>query len=214
MNTLKQLAHSHKALLLIGAVCMFLISFRIMYTGRITFIFLVWNLFLAFVPYYVSLMMRKNHSKWSLFIYGGIWLVFFPNAPYLITDFIHLPLRTSPTFWFDLSLLTMFSIAGFVLAILSLHHIHALINQLYSKIVGYIAIMGLVLLSGFGIYLGRVLRWNSWDILTNPKGLSIDILRIFQSETMFFEASGFTLMFGLMIGSVYLAYLIKYDKKL
>ncbi len=201
------------AILILSVICIILLGFRVQHTGRITYIFLIWNLFLAFIPYGISLKMDVSKSKWKLLAYGGIWLAFFPNAPYLITDFVHLPHRTSPTFWIDLSLLTMFSVAGFMLATLSLKKVHQVLHQFFNRLISNVILINLILLSGFGIYLGRILRWNSWDIVTNPKGLFVDIVHIFQSKKMLFEAGGFTLLFGLLIGSVYYSYHLTINKE-
>ncbi|WP_397447406.1 DUF1361 domain-containing protein [Polaribacter sp. R77954] len=133
--------------------------------------FLIWNLFLAYVPYFISSTLEKRmykSSKLMLINLLFIWLLFLPNAPYIITDFIHLHHTTDNLVWLDIVILFTFSSTGILLSIASLAQIHKIITQKWkSKFAKYFSISA-TFLFGFGIYLGRFLRLNSWDVLTSP----------------------------------------------
>ena len=152
------------------------------YRGTQTFFFLNWNLFLAWVPYLIALSLpyfyRKFNSK--ILIVGILfcWLLFFPNAPYILTDFLHLKKRIGIPLWYDMMLFLSFAWTGLILGYLSLLEVQQFLRNFFSKtLVNTISVI-VLLLSGFGIYLGRFQRWNSWDIITNPFSLFADILNI------------------------------------
>lgn len=145
---------------------------RSLMTGNQSFGLLLWNLFLAWIPFFCSLIMAEIASpvprlSLPLFLLGLLWLLFFPNAPYLITDLIHLRPRNFP-FWFDTFLLFGFAFHGLLLGMSSLARVHSMINSATSHRTGWIAITLLLYLTSFGMYLGRVERWNSWDLFTQP----------------------------------------------
>lgn len=155
----------------------FVLAARVVYTGRFSYVFLIWNIFLAIIPYTISSYLRtsKTISKTALIVWLSIWLLFFPNAPYIITDLIHLSVpKIAPT-WFDALLILSFAWNGIVLASISLFDVHKLLKKHLSAKISWLIVSFALLLSSFGIYLGRFLRWNSWDILSNPIGLFRDI---------------------------------------
>ncbi len=154
-------------------------AFRIYYSGFGTYIFLNWNLFLAILPYVIStFFLLYNHKVNSKLLLGGIlfsWLLLFPNAPYILTDFFHLEPRANVPYWFDLGLIFSFAWNGLMLGFISLYDIQTAISRRFTAFKGWaFSIISLVLAS-FGIYLGRYERFNSWDIVTNPIALFIDI---------------------------------------
>ncbi len=161
---------------------------RVIYTGELRFAFLVWNLFLAFVPYMFSVLaMKYKDTKlkfWGLF---ATWMLFFPNAPYILTDFIHLKYSSSDTFWIDFSLIGFYSVIGLYLGALSMQHIFESLKKRFSPAGSWLIILGVILLSGIGIYLGRFIRWNSWDILHAPHLILEDVWVMFRhpSEHVF-----------------------------
>lgn len=153
---------------------------RIVYTGSPLFIFFVWNLFLAIIPFYISLKIKsraekklKNSVKWLLLF---LWLLFLPNAPYMITDLIHLKQRVGVPLWYDTLLILSFCWNGLIIGFISIYNVHEELKKRKGEFKSWVFILAVILLCGFGIYLGRYLRWNSWDILVNPLELFKDIL--------------------------------------
>lgn len=155
---------------------------RVYYTdGNPTYWFLIWNLFLAWVPLGSALLLWSLHQytpnlrllQWPLLL--G-WLLFFPNAPYLVTDFLHLTERQHVPLWYDLLLIFSFAWNGLVLGFTALWIVQEVLTAQYNKGVSLLVVWLTLALSGFGIYVGRFLRWNSWDVLFNPHSLAADLL--------------------------------------
>ncbi len=173
---------------------------RIFYTGELRFVFLVWNLFLAFIPYLFSvfaLKHKENHWRfWPLF---GVWMLFFPNAPYILTYFIHLKYSTADTFMMDISLIGIFSVLGLFLGALSLQHIFISLKHHFSPAGSWGIVLGVILLSGIGIYLGRFIRWNSWDILHAPHLILEDIWLLFRHPSEHVFAWKFSMVISMFI---------------
>jgi uncharacterized membrane protein len=161
------------ALLLASFLCAAMTVGRVAYTGRGTFIFFCWNLFLAWVPLGLALALARYHARgtagragsWAL---GAAWLVFFPNAPYLVTDLVHLRARSPVPVWFDALLVFGFALTGLCLAFVSLRLVHDLVERRRGPRAGWCFVTLVAGLTGVGIYLGRFLRWNSWDLVTRP----------------------------------------------
>ena len=182
--------------------CVLLLSLRVYFSHNITFIFLVWNLFLAWIPYWISeyLMKRKNDSKkLHLLFLGGIWLLFFPNAPYMLTDLIHLKPRHDVPAWFDLILLISFAWSGVLLAYKSLNNIQRIIEHYFGKIKGLFFVIFCMFISGYGIYLGRFERFNSWDIITQPIGLLYEIKESLIHPFHHIHTFGMTFFLGIFL---------------
>ena len=148
--------------------------------GTTTFLFLIWNLFLAWIPYFIALALESafqwSKSKWLALLMLISWLLFFPNAPYILTDLLHLKSRHPVPFWYDLMLFISFAWTGLLLGLLSLYEVQLFSKRRLDSTVSWILITSAIFLCSFGIYLGRCLRWNSWNILTNPLSLCQDIL--------------------------------------
>ena len=152
---------------------------RIIYADSIRYLFLVWNLFLAFVPYWISLSFINIRPKRKV-VQGIVlisWLLFFPNALYIITDIIHLSTTTSVPLWYDAVLLFTSSFLGLVLAFASLKNTeHYLKLYFRNELVNFIIFM-LLFAGSYGVYLGRFERWNSWDVFNNISAMSLYVLR-------------------------------------
>jgi uncharacterized membrane protein len=179
------------------------IIFRILYTAETYFIFLVWNLFLAWLPYFISLQWEKERSpvfQWASML---LWLVLFPNAPYIITDLYHLNDQPGIPQWFDLLLLFSAAWNGLLLGLLSLYNAEKFLLKKLTAIQAGIVLAGCVFLSGFGVYAGRYLRWNSWEIFTHPKSILHDTVpRILHPEDHL-STWGMTLMMGSFLLIIY-----------
>jgi uncharacterized membrane protein len=157
------------------AWCVGLIFFRIEHTGSEYFLFLIWNLFLACVPLFASRLLQAAHARRipDVLQLGllAVWLVFLPNAPYILTDLIHLHPGPARLYWYDLAMLLSCGGVGLLLGYSSMFDVHRVMEARFGQRVAWVVAAGTLLLSGFGIYLGRALRWNSWDVVTNPRGL-------------------------------------------
>ncbi|NJO88137.1 MAG: DUF1361 domain-containing protein [Chloroflexia bacterium] len=145
--------------------CFTFSAFRLIYTGSKLFFFLNWNLFLAFIPWifsslliiYPSLQQRKILAFWVLII----WLLFFPNAPYILTDLFHLKRNLVMPIWFDLLLILSFAWVGLMYGFISLWNIEKVLHRFIKKRWVTFISTSLLFVGSFGIYLGRYLRWNS-----------------------------------------------------
>ena len=167
------------ALLAISLFAVILTFYRVYATGSWQYWFLIWNLFLAWLPLiFAYILCAKGGSKsflaWPNFLLFLLWLVFLPNTFYIITDYVHLSVFSNIGMIYDIVLFGTYAIAGMILGFTSLLLIHLRAKRLYKQRAIYIVGIALFL-SGFAIYLGRYLRWNSWDIITNPFGLIFDV---------------------------------------
>jgi uncharacterized membrane protein len=167
------------ALVFASLVSSTLIASRAAFTGNPRYLFLVWNLFLAWLPLVFAIMARddfrernqKSPAGFKLYGLCVLWLLFFPNAPYICTDLVHLTNRFIQHFWLDLAVILSCAFTGLILGMLSLYLMHSLVTQRFGKIKGWLFVISVSGLSSFGIYLGRFLRFNSWHVLTRPDEL-------------------------------------------
>ena len=172
--------HPFTGLLQLSAFCIALIALRYWRTDNYTYFFLAWNLFLAWVPLFFAWVWRyrlqdKPLRRWKSFGMFGLWLLFFPNSPYLITDLTHLNNGIGKVAWSDILLLFSCAFTGLVVGLYSLYIVHNILERSFKAVYSWLIILGSLVLTGFGIYLGRVQRWNSWDLFTNPASLIEDI---------------------------------------
>lgn len=152
--------------------CLALLAYRIHWSGRTSFYFLSWNLTLAAIPLLFAVAaLILSRSRWTLSSLAMLipWLLFLPNAPYILTDLMHLKTRAPIPLWYDLIMLLSFALTGLLLGFLSMMCAERVLLKVFKRPV-VVMIHGAVLfLCGFGIYLGRFLRWNSWEIATRPR---------------------------------------------
>ncbi len=181
---------------------------RFVYTGSIVFIFLLWNLFLAWLPVLFALLARRSKvSKLGRWVWGGLWLLFFPNAPYLLTDLLHLGQIGHVPIWYDLIMLLTFALAGLFLGFASLFWLHDLVTKAWNRLAGWLFVVVVLGLSSFGVYIGRFLRWNSWDLLLNPTILLRDLANHLLVRSQFVETAVVTvLLTAVFIGSYFIIF--------
>ena len=162
--------------LLCGATLLCLVFFRVRtyFSDSTNYAFLVWNIFLAWIPlglaYTASVFaMRRRFLIIIVPLASVLWLLFFPNAPYILTDLLHLgdPNPDMPL-WFDMLLIIWFAWTGLLLGVFSLFLMHDIVRRAFGRIAGWFFVLVIGTLSSLGIYIGRFLRWNSWDLLLNP----------------------------------------------
>lgn len=161
------------ALSFASAVSVALIFARIVWTGSLHHGFLAWNLFLAWLPLVFALIAvhesRTNvQSIWRVLGWTGAWLLFLPNAPYICTDLIHVSARFYGHYWLDLTLILLCAFTGLVLGFVSLYLIHEMVTKSFGRVAGWFFVMAVMGLSSVGVYLGRFLRLNSWDVIVRP----------------------------------------------
>lgn len=163
----------------LSAVVVGLVAFRVAYTQSNDQTNLVWNLFLAWIPLALALVLydRYEHRAGlaTLAGLGLLWLLFFPNAPYIVTDFKYLARSTGQAFWFDGVLIGTAALTGLLLGFVSLYLLHAIVRRGVGPRRSWLFVFAVLALSSFGVYLGRVLRWNSWDVFIRPGHLSSEL---------------------------------------
>ncbi|MFP9113901.1 DUF1361 domain-containing protein [Flavobacterium sp. RHBU_3] len=189
-------------IILLSAFSIALLLIRVKMTQSVFYMFLIWNLFLAGLPLVMSIIATNfksiRNNRYLLYPTLLAWLMLLPNAPYLITDFLHFKRETTVPFWLDILLLGSFSISGFLLGLASMKNIYTLLTQIWGKTSAVLSMGCVCLLSGLGIYIGRVLRYNSWDILRHPLNLVQEITGSITNVETCYTAWGITLGFGFL----------------
>ena len=188
-----------------------LFSARVIQSQAFTYKNLVWNLFLAWLPFLFSLTAAALHAffpkRWWLLIFPGLmWLIFFPNAPYIITDFLHLMDRPSVPLWYDILLLATFAWTGCFLAIASLRTMQILVKNYLGWFLSWVFAFFALASGGLGIYLGRFSGWNSWDLFFQPKDILYDIAIRFVNPLSNLRFFGFTILFTAFLVICYLTF--------
>jgi len=197
------------ALLFSSGTSVALVMARIVWTGRFGYSFLVWNLFLAWLPMLFALLACEKYQStsgrdWRFLGLAGAWLLFFPNAPYIFTDLIHLTTRFYPYFWVDLSLILLCALTGLVLGFVSLYLMQSVVERMLGRAASWLFVAAVAGLTGFGIYLGRFLRFNSWDVVFKPwqvyQGIGSWVADPWANST----SLAFPLLFGTFVFITYL----------
>lgn len=185
-----------------------LVMARITYTGKHTYLSLIWNLFLAWLPYMVSTWLQKRDFVYTnplkFVMVAFVWLLFIPNSFYIMTDLFHLGEHNNVPNWFDLALIISFAWDGLLLGILSVRQMEKMMQQFLPGIRELFFIYPIMWLNALGIYIGRYPRFNSWDIVTNPIGLTTYILRMLWHPIQFKYAWGMVACFSIFMTLVYL----------
>jgi uncharacterized membrane protein len=210
-----------KRLLLFGVLlgwCGFLLAARVVHSGSVSFVFLVWNLFLASIPAFAAAAFVRAADRGSPPLvqtgWFALWLVFLPNAPYIVTDFMHLRPRPLVPLWYDIAVLASCAGTGLLLAFSSLTDVQGVLARKFSRLAGWTLAAAALVLSGFGIYLGRFLRWNSWDALSSPLQLAADIVERLLDPPSHPQTFGVTIVYGvgLLLGYAAFRGLTRHDE--
>jgi uncharacterized membrane protein len=191
----------------LSVLALFLSNVRFIVTGSTQYWFLLWNLLLAWVPlvsaYYLFQRSKKGlYWSWPNFALSVTWLLFLPNAFYLITDFIHLQYFGPVDVLFDILLFLSYAIAGLAVGYVSLVLFHYRLWHRFGVKAHYI-IAGVLVLSSFAIYLGRFLRWNSWDIIFNPFAILFDITERIINPIEHIATFSVSLLFFVFLATLY-----------
>lgn len=193
MKTFKQLIYTFTLFSIV------LLTYRIIKSDGLSYIFLVWNLFLAFIPWWISDYMKRQYKLTSIHLpIVLLWLLFLPNAPYILTDLFHLKPRLDLPLWYDLILVLSFALTGMMVFFKSLKDMLSLLKNRIGEF--YVAIITPLLfwLVSYGLYLGRYLRFNSWDIVHPFILLKASFGILFEKDTI-----GFTGIFTVFMWFLY-----------
>ena len=180
-----------------------LVATRVAISHRLYFLFLLWNLFLAMLPLLFIQMGNSLYSfkkgKWVSILFFLLSFLFLPNSPYIITDLFHLRPRHSVPFWYDTLLIFSFALTGVLFFFTTLKGMYQYIRNYFSKTASQLVITGIIYLCAFGVYLGRYLRFNSWDILTDPVYLFTEIFNRILFPFDHPKAWAMTLVYGTLL---------------
>jgi len=166
------------------AVCIFLVVARVAYSDTGYRLDLIWNLFLAWLPFILSyfahaISWRQIWLYLVIPIIAVLWLIFFPNAPYMLTDLQDLARRSAGApLWYDVIIIVWCSWTAMLLGVVSLYLMQDIVQRRFGRLVGWVFVFAISALSSFGIYIGRFVRLNSWDILQDPAETAMEILGI------------------------------------
>ena len=190
-----------------SSFCIALALVRDAHTGNQDYRFLIWNLFLAWIPFALAVFVydrwRRRQTGLLLVTLGGIWLLFFPNAPYIATDFVHLRQDPLAPYWYDAVTIAAFAWIGLLLGFASLYLMQTVVRQWHGVVAGWIFAVFAIGLGSLGIYLGRFLRLNSWDALEHPSVLPRILHTVARDPFAYQEAIAVTFLFTLALTFAY-----------
>ena len=196
----KNLFTDHKtqifmALLFASGISVAMYIARVFYVDSWAYRFLVWNLFLAWLPLlFAALAYRFRQRVLRLLFFSGLWLLFLPNAPYIITDLMHLSYIPGLPAWYDAIMVFSFALTGLLLGFVSLFVMQMMVRRRFGWQLGWLFVAIMSGLSGLGVYIGRFLRWNSWDIFTDP----LTLLQSLLNPDLFLKAFVVTALMSLI----------------
>jgi uncharacterized membrane protein len=176
------------------------------------FRFLLWNLVLAWVPLLLALVVYDGYRRRGALLALGpalvLWLLFLPNAPYIVTDFVHLSADSPAPLWYDGVELSAFAWTGMLLGFVSLYLVHAVLRHRLGTLTGWSVVLCVLALSSAGVYLGRVKRWNSWDLFTQPGAKIGDLYGHLGDPASLAKALGATVVVTLLLAAAYLVFYV------
>jgi uncharacterized membrane protein len=162
------------SLVLLSVFVLVMLVGRVLYTRTLDHTSIAWNLVLAWVPFVIALIVYIRASSTSVPTLAGLsilWLLFFPNAPYIVTDLKYIGPDAGIPVLYDVLLFSAAAWTGLLLGLTSLYLMHGVARRFLGVVNAWAVVVGVLVLSSFGIYLGRVQRWNSWDVFTRPGAL-------------------------------------------
>ena len=194
-------------LFIFSLYCVMLSGFRLFYTHTYGYLFLNWNLFLAFLPWLLTSLavLRKVKNRIAIFFIMAVWLLFFPNCLYILTDLVHVREITNAPVWLDLILVLSFACVGLCYGFVSLMDIEYFLKERFRAGAKTVAILSvcMIFVAAFGVYIGRFWRWNSWDLLGNPAELIHETFDRFTDGGNYYRIFGFTILMGTLLNFMY-----------
>jgi len=195
------------ALFAASLFCVALVVVRNVHTGNVDLRYLIWNLFLAWIPFALAVFVydrwRRRRGGLLLFLLGVLWLLFFPNAPYIATDFVHLEHDPLIPYWYDAVTIAAFAWIGVLLGFASLYLMQTVVRQWRGAVAGWIFAFAAIGLGSLGIYLGRFLRLNSWDAVEHPSVLPRILHAVARDPFAYQEAIAVTVLFTAALSFAY-----------
>ncbi|MFY7888447.1 MAG: DUF1361 domain-containing protein [Spirosomataceae bacterium] len=186
-------------LLLMSALAFILFVISVLQTKNLFFMGLNWNLFLAWIPIFLALYVEKKDSFVTVTAISVLWLLFFPNAPYIITDLVHLTPQGGNLYWHHQIMIFSYAFVSLACGLLSLYWMQRVWTRVFSQRISFWAGFASIGLSGYGIFLGRIERLNSWDLFVHP----FSLVRLILHSARSFTAILMTVEFSLFIGLAY-----------
>jgi uncharacterized membrane protein len=187
--------------------CIALVLVRNAHSSDVNFRYLIWNLFLAWIPFVLAIFVydrwRRRRRGVLLFVLGLLWLLFFPNAPYIATDFVHLEQDPGAPYWYDAVMIAAFAWMGVLLGFASLYLVQTVVRQWRGAVAGWIFAFSAIGLGSLGIYLGRFLRLNSWDAVDHPSVLPRILHAVARDPFRYQEAIAVTVLFTVALSVAY-----------
>jgi len=186
------------------------LAVRVLLTGSHRFLFIPWNLLLAWISLLLAVLLVRNLKhfawrSWRHILLSCLWLAFLPNTWYVLTDFIHISPNGEISQLFDIVLIILLVFIGFLLGFASLFLVHRELLRRFSRQRSYLFVELIILISSFAIYIGRDLRWNSWDVITNP-GVIVNVSDAIIDPFGSPRALNVTVLFFSLISLLYLAF--------
>jgi uncharacterized membrane protein len=216
--TLRARRHPNERLVVLAglgvasALCLGLELVREQRYGTFDFRFLVWNLILAWIPLLLALLVydryRRGVGLLTLAPALVLWLLFLPNAPYIVTDFVHLSAGSPAPLWLDGVELSAFAWTGMLLGFVSLYLVHAVARHRFGTVPSWAGVLCVLSLVSAGVYLGRVKRWNSWDLLTQPGARLAQLHAHLDDPAALTRAAGITLAVTCLLAAAYLVFYV------
>jgi len=217
-----------RSLVLLGAalaVCLGLLGLRFLFTGHLSHTFLIWNLFLGLVPLAIAFVAlsveRQNWPFWGrflLWILSVVWLIFLPNSSYIFTDFIHLIQRglggenpnarglANMLVWFDVINRSLFAFVGHFMGLASIYVMHSLWKKEFGRWNAWAMVGVSCWAAGYGVFIGRFVRWNSWNLFTHPGESWSDVVENLWAPDAWLFTGGFAVF---LLVSYFFVYVFK-----
>lgn len=187
-----------------------MVAVRVAYSGNSENAALVWNLFLAWIPFVLALQVYERYRRGAARVYllvgGVLWLLFFPNAPYIVTDFKWLRDSTGAPIWYDVVLVSAGAWAGLLLGFISLYLMQAVVRRALGALNAWLFVLFALVLSSFGIYLGRFQRSNSWDVFVRPRTFAGDVWTRLADPDEYARVVAVTVLFTAFLAATYLVF--------